>query len=103
MSGDMLADSMWICAPQTHLAVWISSPLPLACRWVTDCGLTRMPSRTFFVRESMAMATSRIMPHSGHEISCVVSLGSISSEAPQGHDTDVPLFGGVVITPSYVP
>jgi hypothetical protein len=41
------------------------------------------------------------MPHSGHEISWVVSFGSISSEAPQGQDTDVPLFG-VVMNQSYV-
>src|SRR5262245_52724898 len=96
MSGDMLADSMWSYAPQTHLVVWISSRLPLASRCVTDCGLTRMPSLTFLVRESIAMATSRIMPHSGHEISWVVSFGSISSEAPQGHDTEVPLLGVVM-------
>src|SRR5437016_13338481 len=93
--------SIMSCAPQTHLAVCTSSPLPLACRCETDWGFTRMPSLTFLVRESIAMATSRIIPHSGQEISCVVSLGSISSEAPQGHDTDVPLLG-VVIPSSYV-
>ena len=60
-----------------------------------------MPSFTFLVRESIAMAISRIMPHSGHEISCVVSFGSTSREAPQGHDTDVPLLG-VLMRPSYV-
>jgi hypothetical protein len=38
----------------------------------------------------MLTATSRVMPHSGQAISWVVSLGSISSDAPHGQETDIP-------------